>query len=69
MNRDVVAVLKLEGPNYNGPLSPQKNGGAPSILLLNKIPKYWGAQARVWLGLLKKIAHSSKGEVLNTDQP
>ena len=25
--RDVVAVLKLEGPNYNGPLSPQKNGG------------------------------------------
>ena len=25
--KDVVVVLKLEGPNHNGPLSPQKNGG------------------------------------------
>ena len=41
LHRDVVAVLKLEGPNYDGPLSPQKMGG-PSILLLNKIPKKWG---------------------------
>ena len=41
LSRDVVAVLKLEGPNYNGPLSPKKMGG-PSILLLNKIPKNWG---------------------------
>ena len=40
--KDVVVVLKLEGPNHNGPLSPQKNGGGPSILLLNKIPKNWG---------------------------
>ena len=41
-NRDVVSVLKLEGPNYNGSLSPPKNWGGPSILLLNKIPKNWG---------------------------
>ena len=27
--RDIVADLKLEGPNYNGALSPPKNGGGP----------------------------------------
>ena len=40
--RDVVAVLKLEGPNYNGPLSPQKNGGAQVYFYLIRSPKLEG---------------------------
>ena len=28
LSRGVVAFLKLVGPNYNGPLCYQKNGGA-----------------------------------------
>ena len=43
--RDVVAVLKLEGPNYNGPLSPQKNGGAQVYFYLIKSQKNGGAWA------------------------
>ena len=43
--RDVVTVLKLEGPNYNGPLSPQKNGRAQEYFYLIKSPKIGGARA------------------------
>ena len=45
VGRDVVAVLKLEGPNYNGPLSPQKNGGAQVYFYLIKSQKIGGARA------------------------
>ena len=34
MCRDIVTILKLEGPNYNGPFSPKKLG--PKYTL----PKY-----------------------------
>ena len=40
--RDVVAVSKLEGPNYNGPLIPQKKWGAQVYFYLIKSPKIRG---------------------------
>ena len=43
--KDVVVVLKLEGPNHNGPLSPQKNGGAQVYFYLIKSQKIGGARA------------------------
>ena len=43
--RDVVTVLKLEGPNYNGPLSPHKNGGAQLYFHLMKSQKIGGGRA------------------------
>ena len=39
--RYVVTVLKLEGPNYDGPLSSHNKYGGTSILLPEEIPKYW----------------------------
>ena len=44
-SRDVVTVLKLEGPNYNGPLSLLKNGGAQVYFYLIKSQKIGGARA------------------------
>lgn len=38
--RDVVTVLTLEGPNYNGPLSLKKRGGGRGAkYILKKSPK------------------------------
>ena len=63
INRDVVTPLKLEGPNYNGPLAPpQKGGGGVSILLLNKIPQNRDAKTleNVTLILILKFREFSR---------